>query len=54
MFAICEKDGPSMSAKQIWSVYMIVTKKEEKKAPVAADNYIKFKGRLMATVKTEQ
>lgn len=33
---------------------MIVTKMEEKKAALAADNYIKFKGKLMATVKNEQ
>jgi len=54
MFAICEKDGPSMNSKQVWSNYMIISKKEEQKAPLAQDKYIKFKGRLMAVVNKEQ
>jgi len=53
MFGICEKDGLLSSAKQLWSIFIIVTKMEEKKAALAADNYIKFKGKLMATVKSE-
>jgi hypothetical protein len=48
LFCLSEKE-PGMSAKQIWSTYMIVGSTETKIETAAADKYIKWKGKIMST-----
>jgi hypothetical protein len=46
LFCLSEKES-GMSAKQIWSTYMIVGSTETRTETAAGDKYTKWKGKIM-------